>query len=625
MYEEKITLERIKAADIIRANQKRTRDYQEALKCYLTSVGYPLDTAPYFSTPEKDFYWDKDQIRSFQSVFTQSDKQRSTKRLTRRNRSCFFRAAGIPYQPNRQMDALIAALTELLSKKLYKEEEQAYQDAKMDLFKAQPDLIPQFTELDKDLLPTAGGNLLIARYPPLPYMLAPQWCLLTSRQVRHRLSGKKLPWKLLKKYFMAYLQKGEPSEHKPPFIREGYEIEEGTPSLLIGGAGTSISMEVCYRPGADSCARLGDARMNYGTKRVMCVRTGKLHSQLPTHLAHILYQFTGGDRDAIDELAHLCYRVMAPEPVGPRATVVYSKQYATELRKFFRFLFWEVEVDLGGQGKQPIRSINQLIHSPQLMALADEQLAGKALLMLEDIPVSETARGKARRLVSGRPLAFRDTLVPFQTFENKIHLLIPTSDRSRAFQLARALKAPLLDLSQVERSGEALSFPTDWRAAGECKWMLTYFMLHGLKVATIRDNLPRRASLPTEEGDVTQFLKECCVMDETSLCSGAELHHAYCAYQENRTDILCRPFVRMVKAHYQAEPRISYGKTRRENDKNPKAYFCGLRLLPPTPACDKKPAAQLTAEDAFNEYLAAMTFLGDGLPLNQMLQVQYNV
>lgn len=625
MYEEKITLPRVNAFCITYANEKRANDYKEALKRYLTSVGYPLDTAPYFSTPEKVFYWDKDQICSFQSVFTQSNGLRSTKRLTRRNRSCFFRVAGIPYQPNRQMDALIAALTELLSKKLYKEEEQAYQDAKMDLFKARPDLIPQFTELDKDLLPTTGGNLLIARCPPLPYVLTPQWCLLTSRQVRHRLSGKKLPWKLLKKYFMAYLQKGEPSEHKPPFIREGYEIEKGTPSLLIGGAGTSISTEVCYRPGADSCARVGDARMNYGTKQVMCVRTGMLHSQLPTHLAHILYQFTGGDRDAIDELAHLCYRVMAPEPVGPRATVVYSKQYATELRKFFHFLFREVEVDLGGQGKQPIRSINQLIHSPQLMALADEQIAGKALLMLEDIPVSETVRGKARRLVSGRPLAFRDTLVPFQTFENKIHLLIPTSDRSRALQLARALKAPLLDLSQVERSGEALSFPTDWRAAGECKWMLTYFMLHGLKVATTRDNRPRRTPLPTEKGDVIQFLKECCVMDKTALCSGVELHEAYCAYQENRTDILCRPFVRIVKAHYQAEPRITYPKTRRGDDKNPKFYFCGLRLLSSPPTRHKEPPAQPTTEETFNQYLAAMTFLGDGLPLNQMLQVRYNI
>lgn len=247
---------------------------------------------------------------------------------------------------------------------------------------------------------------------------------------------------------------------------------------------------------------------------------------LPPSVVILLRLITDGSVELLNELCKLFYRIMTTNPKVDCISVLCSPQNTPALQHLFSLLF---DVDIQPfpypEGQNAI-SLNKLTQSKHLFELAEHNLFGRTLLMLQDVVPNNSAIETSDALKAGQPITLTDPYFTDQRFRNRTHLLCITSQKEKAAAMCGRLLIPLVALNA---GGDRIS--TDFSLSeDERSWMLTALPIQGMYLSHgAKSKKTKYSDLPTTTDiGLERFFSTCC-------CAGnripaVDLYEAYCTY-----------------------------------------------------------------------------------------------
>ena len=327
-----------------------------------------------------------------------------------------------------------------------------------------------------------------------------------------------VPSRLLKQYFSTF------KRERNNFFSQ-YSIDKESPTeILFASKQGSTNISVKYDAITDSFthSKISEPVVNLKTSFIEKRKTMQVVScEVKSFFQHLC----ASDILLVEKLAQAFANTISPRKGG--MTILLTQLNETCLEDMMCMIF---ENDIVSFSKKP--SINKIVKAQYLMDLFLAQSQNKSLVFMRDILPSEANIKTFRRILNGRAISVKSNFLPNQQYNNHLHFLCITSDRTRAKYLQKKFKATLIDFSPTETQiSSSVTFSKE-----DIHWFRTTFTLYGLKLQTLRSAnlpdpspfpLPIPSTSPSLDEELHQFLYGCCEIDPNSFCNTEEVYSWY--------------------------------------------------------------------------------------------------
>lgn len=298
---------------------------------------------------------------------------------------------------------------------------------------------------------------------------------------------------------------------------------------IFGNPGATHRSSVHYSFEVDQFIKTPlQSNKNYTAIKQVPVSRSNTISTVPEGVLHFLQSECGNNIGIVNQFSMFLSLSMSPSEGG--ATILCTQNPAL-LRNLLANVMG-ISPNIPTFGKRSL-SFNMLSKSSWQQYLFVFQEQGLGIAFIADTIPSDPNLSTIKKLLKGKQIRLKTPIFPTQHYQNKIHFVCITSDPKKAFTLKDRLKADLIDFSATEvPSNENMAHFTEQ----DFHWFRTSFLLHGLKLRTIRatgiditpqDTAPER---PDIEENIGNFLAECCQYDAGAFCNTEDVYDSYSYY-----------------------------------------------------------------------------------------------
>lgn len=556
--------------------------YESARNAYLWRCGVPF-CHPALQFPFLFFYLEDSSSEGgpicYHSPFLHEN--RYTNRISKETFPAFLvNVCAIPYTPGDKAEQFFAALEALVRcaprgrLRLIQEELQM-----LSPFYTQWQQLQSSIRMskDKNLFVTAetvpaaagpaasGAYLSVFQLPPEHYLPAP----------------------LMRQYLEAYRSQAGEDYAPIPEIR----VQPHTLLYCTQRAEGPSLLSAVYRPESNSFALRPQTQALFNVKALPL--EGRFASGcLPDGIRPLFQRLCSSSAQTLDQLAQVLAQTMEADGEGG-LTVFYTRQHKRLLQSLLEQLFGAAAVPPQVFTKHPkaedeLPSLNQLTKSDNLIQLFLGQSRGAGAVLVSDLAPSDVSLQTVRKLLGGKELSLSSPSCPPQHFCSRLHLLCVTDRLDRVQLFEKKLKAQVVDLSCAEQpdASPLQLFPE------ELHWLRTSFLLHGLKLHTLRALASNGVSSPPQppaalslRDVILDFLSQECEMGEGMCCDTAQLYQGFLQFHLRRhpgaevpiSKICFNKEVRRLIDQTKASS-IQYKKLRPAPKEPPRWYYVGLAL-----------------------------------------------
>lgn len=244
-----------------------------------------------------------------------------------------------------------------------------------------------------------------------------------------------VPSRLLKQYFSTFKR-----ERNDYFSQ--YSIDkESSAEILFASKQGSTNISAKYDAISDSFtySKISEPVINLKTSFIEKRKTMQVVScEVKSFFQHLC----ASDILLVEKLSQAFANIISPRKGG--MSILLTQLNETYLEDMLGMIF---ENDIVSFSKKP--SINKVVKAQYLMDLFLAQSQNKSLVFMRDILPSEPNIKTFRRILNGRAIPVKSNFLPNQQYNNHLHFLCITSDRSRAKYLQKKFKATLIDFSPM--------------------------------------------------------------------------------------------------------------------------------------------------------------------------------